>query len=1001
MLLRTTTSATRVVTNAPSATAPGRLTGPPVSPNLYQELQREITALRQLIGQNHDEVLENFLEVLKQQQQTMDRIALLQKRMEASIAQVYELHEYPIPRLFIILPDNRHRWDPRRLLSNRFRLHFLCECGEHTRELVRDDPTLSRQPHHLHLAHHGGYELTRASEFFDQYGPYLLGMLQMIKFGCVVAGMVIPPLAHLPAMDQLQGVSQTVHVMSKDLVAGVDASIQYLERHLQVADGDPMAIYDRLSELSALEGADLRRLEHFIRRSDEGRTLGNLYRITTLSGHVKWVCLDHYRSNYRESAIRQLLQCVEVNGGVYDAHLQKITITLGSPTVASQFMDRLVSAPGVDELEIGFDYDFSSADLTQLRQVLRSSSVQSLKLDGHWRKGPLVEIKLPGKKRYDGVIGMMAHERLRCLKIRRLIRFGTNLSSSVLVPIASTSKSGSNNAGSRGSGNSGSNSSNSSTSGTALITPGSGSVGTMRSANPTFVLRPNAISFLRILHFLERLDEEDQDRLATIIQGSPSLVDLQLGLPNDDIRLADGMANATILSQKLLDAIATLPFLNILHMYMVHIKQPTHLSLQALQQIASYGTLQECKVIVYNAFSFAAQFSVLARSTTQHTTTTSTTATATATSKKLVTFQLQAIALWRVGHFEKMQATSVARRSSSVHLDFPDHAMTAQEIQAVRAILSGFELSYLSIAMPTDLKAASRNVIVPLEGAIDHSRLTSVRFSRLARGVHGQFWVAFFASLRQKCQHENQQQQQWIQLTKNIEDLGIQDKEKARLSLQTRTAVHSLPAVPTSESPFRKLKSISLVQAHISTHLLEHIGELSLCQLTLFYCSIEGDMPMDTVTTTINQPRKLASTLIQNLDYSRLRLMVLVELGMDSSTVEAFRERVCEYRPDLDIYVYDTEWKDLDVEQLSTSLLVWSKRTSSTPRSPQAVCEGDETNERHKKGGAVDTDDDDSDETGDSVDARTTRKHFTMCARNKSNFDPAELNSFYAKMKLY
>ncbi|KAG0221878.1 hypothetical protein BGW42_007204, partial [Actinomortierella wolfii] len=721
-----------------STLLPGRLTGAPVSTDLYQALQNEMAALRQLMGQNHDEVLENFLEVLKQQQQTMDRIALLQKRMEANISQVYELHEYPIPRLFIILPDPRHRWDPGRLLSTRFRLHFLCECGEHTRELVRDDPTLSRQPHHIHLAHHEGYELTRPNEFYNQYGPYLLGMLQTIKFGCLVAGIVIPPIAHIPAAESLQSMSQTLHASSKDLVAGIDASINYLERHLQISD--PVAIYDRLSELSALEGADLRRLEHFIRNTDKGKTLGNLYRITTLSGHVKWVCLDHYRSNYRDSVIRQLLQTIKANGGIYDAHLQKIVITLGSSTVAAQFFERLVCAPGVDELELSLDYEFTSVDLTQLRNVLRTSSVQSLMLDGHWRKGPLVEIKLPGKKRYDGIAGMMTHERLRCLKLRRLVRFGANLSSGALVPIASGLKNLTSS--SSGGGSEGSSIGSSGNTIRSGLTPVNSSGSGMDIGGPSrSVLRHNTISFLRSLHLLEKMDEDDQVRLATIVKGSPSLVDLRLGLRNKNLKLDDGMANATRLSQELLDAIATLPFLKVLHLHMVHLKQPTNASLQALRQIASYGTLQECKVVVYDAFSFAAQFSVLAQLT------------------SLKTFQLQAIALWRVGHFEKMQVTATSRKRSSVHLDFPDKVLTDNDIQAVKTILSGFSLSYLSVAMPTDLQCPTRNVVIPLVGTVDHTQLTSVRFSRVSRGVHGEFWVAYFEAL----ERQQKEQQQLLQ----------------------------------------------------------------------------------------------------------------------------------------------------------------------------------------------------------------------------------------------
>ncbi|KAF9079520.1 hypothetical protein BGX23_003845, partial [Mortierella sp. AD031] len=42
----------------------------------------------------------------RSQQQTIDRLVILQQRVDAILVQNYELHEYPIPRLFVILPES-------------------------------------------------------------------------------------------------------------------------------------------------------------------------------------------------------------------------------------------------------------------------------------------------------------------------------------------------------------------------------------------------------------------------------------------------------------------------------------------------------------------------------------------------------------------------------------------------------------------------------------------------------------------------------------------------------------------------------------------------------------------------------------------------------------------------------------------------------------------------------------------------------------------------------
>ncbi|KAI8358972.1 hypothetical protein B0O80DRAFT_259366 [Mortierella sp. GBAus27b] len=121
-------------------------------------------------------------EMKQLQIQALNQHALLQNRVQALMNQTYELHEYPIPRLFVVLPQDTSSWGPMDFVSNKFRLYFLCECGDHTRR------TASKIPHHIHLAKHEGYEITRPKEFFQQYGHNVLTVLKMLKFGVSVAG---------------------------------------------------------------------------------------------------------------------------------------------------------------------------------------------------------------------------------------------------------------------------------------------------------------------------------------------------------------------------------------------------------------------------------------------------------------------------------------------------------------------------------------------------------------------------------------------------------------------------------------------------------------------------------------------------------------------------------------------------------------------------------------------------------------------------------------------
>ncbi|KAF9348282.1 hypothetical protein BGX26_000284 [Mortierella sp. AD094] len=113
-------------------------------------LQKENNALQQLL--------------LQMQQKTLDQLASIHGRVQAVLKQNYELHEYPIPRLFIVLPRAKQFTDKVKMpFSNRFRLFFLCECGKHS-----EIPGGNDNKNKIHLAKHEGYDLEQPSKFFEK-----------------------------------------------------------------------------------------------------------------------------------------------------------------------------------------------------------------------------------------------------------------------------------------------------------------------------------------------------------------------------------------------------------------------------------------------------------------------------------------------------------------------------------------------------------------------------------------------------------------------------------------------------------------------------------------------------------------------------------------------------------------------------------------------------------------------------------------------------------------
>ncbi|KAG0378996.1 hypothetical protein BGX24_002085 [Mortierella sp. AD032] len=360
--------------------------------HIRDDFRSHFTALEGEMAKNAElqkQMLEMQQNMVQMQQQTLDRLALIQNRVQAILVQNYELHEYPIPRLFIVLPKDPATWDPSRLIQNKFRLYFLCECGEHTQS-SQDNNSDSKVnvnnngTHYIHLAKHEGYDIESPTKFFRQYGSYVLDMLNMVKYGAMVAGLAVPalvPLKMTATIDQLKG---SLNHFAYNIVPSVNQAISYLEalstsatpKKNQGSSGPSYA-----DELEALEGADLRRLGMFLKDRDKEEVLGNLYRVVTSEGHVKWVCLDHYRMAYNTLAADRLKEVIQVNSGSFEEHTGRVEISLSSSIIAGQFYRAMERGRFIQELKLTLAWETTvSSDAKELRDAIHRSNIVHLDL---------------------------------------------------------------------------------------------------------------------------------------------------------------------------------------------------------------------------------------------------------------------------------------------------------------------------------------------------------------------------------------------------------------------------------------------------------------------------------------------------------------------------------------------------------------------------------------------------------------------------------------------
>ncbi|KAF9154373.1 hypothetical protein BG015_001146 [Linnemannia schmuckeri] len=365
---------------------------------------------------------------IRMQQEVLDRLTLIQSKVAAIMTQSYELHEYPIPRLFIVLPkEDTTRTEMftrgiKNVFTKQFKLYFLCECGDHTKP-ADGVPTNPNLKHEIHIARHEGYDIDRPTEFFDKYGSYILTLLQMLKYGVAIAGVIVPPLGQLKIVDSLEDVAGGIDHVLKDIGSSIDSSIAYIEgltgiqSQMPSSDQDSSTNPATLTDPEALEGADLRQLDSFLRTKDEGRVFGNLYRTVTSEGHVKWVCLDHYREKYRAKATQDLRDAVHEIDGKYNESIGNISVKLLTPTAARRFFSILKSSHSVQELDIALCWNFSMQDLRDFRDAVKPTNIFYIRLDGRWSEVPLSDF-LNNGQRSDPILQLMSGGNIQTFKLK-------------------------------------------------------------------------------------------------------------------------------------------------------------------------------------------------------------------------------------------------------------------------------------------------------------------------------------------------------------------------------------------------------------------------------------------------------------------------------------------------------------------------------------------------------------------------------------------------------
>ncbi|KAF9358172.1 hypothetical protein BGX26_002340 [Mortierella sp. AD094] len=329
---------------------------------------------RKFLGDIRQETEGVVIDVLERCKETLIRFALILAKAEEILSTSYNFEQGNGPRFFLILPDLRRKWDATNILTNHFRLFFLCECGLHTTisEGNNDRPT------QLHLADHEGYFVRQPAEFARQYGPYLLVMLEMLKFSNQISGYMLPGLSASGALFPPNTVPTTSLSLDR-----VNKSIAFLEESIGLDTSRPWELTEYLKDAKASDGIDLDdKMASYLDIDENKKPYANMYRMGTQPDRADWVCRQHHPSKFEHAVYYELESSLSSVGARLDHQRGKIAATLTSKLHAEQLRSVILKIAGLGfyHLEVKMSWNYSPDDLVKLERLVGRSDIESVTL---------------------------------------------------------------------------------------------------------------------------------------------------------------------------------------------------------------------------------------------------------------------------------------------------------------------------------------------------------------------------------------------------------------------------------------------------------------------------------------------------------------------------------------------------------------------------------------------------------------------------------------------
>ncbi|KAG0232827.1 hypothetical protein B0O80DRAFT_275071 [Mortierella sp. GBAus27b] len=287
---------------------------------LHQQLQQQVEDMLQKAhlqqGSTQPSLCQLNGEFSQKQLATLSRHIFIRDRIHALLSD----SSLSVPRFFFILPKKSCAVHE----DTAFRLYLLCECGSHT--MSKD----SKGSHEVHMTSHTGYEVKKPKEFIDKYGPYILTMMYMIKYGAMASGFIVSPLVVSSRVSQINQDLENPPTSNSDIEQLVDATITYLEDMTR-----PTGLHE--TSHWTLGYTDLEELMSYLEVDDDEYFPGDLHQLNTQHDN-SWVCNKHQC----EWTVRLLKDIIDAIGGFCNEKPGKIDINVAANKATEELYDTII-----------------------------------------------------------------------------------------------------------------------------------------------------------------------------------------------------------------------------------------------------------------------------------------------------------------------------------------------------------------------------------------------------------------------------------------------------------------------------------------------------------------------------------------------------------------------------------------------------------------------------------------------------------------------------------